>query len=153
MKRGSATKHTYYVVATEAPRQFQGIICPIDLYKLHVLLEGGTMPLSGTDTVAAYRKHLETQGISFSRVQSLRPDTHILWVDTAKTDLYSYAFLRDLDPAEWADPSTVAWKTYYIPCQAGTKKEALGFWVCAQEERLGGMTCAELFQASLGITI
>jgi hypothetical protein len=148
-------KHTFYVVASEPPCQFNGIIGPLDLYKLHVLVEGSTQPLQesspalGPDAVAWYRAHLETQGLTFTHTKSINPIVHILWVNTETTPLDSYGHVRTLSAEERADPTMIAWKTYYIPCHAGTKKEALGFWVCASQEQFGPLTCAELFEAAL----
>ena len=155
-------KHTFYVVAVEPSRQFQGIISPLDLYKVHVLVEGGTAPLQDTYSgssdaaLAWYKAHLESQGIVFTKTKTLptsphQGPAHILWVDMETTPLDSYAHVRTLADEERTDPSILAWKTYYIPCTAGTKKEALGFWVCAAAERLGPKSCAELFEEVIGL--
>jgi len=152
-------KHTFYVVAFEVPSQFNGIIGPLDLYKVHVLVEGGSQPLqeeykgSAADAAVWYRTHLESQGLTFTHVQSIQSHVHLFWVNLETTPLDSYAHVRNLSAEERADPNVIAWKTYYIPCQAGTKKEALGFWVCAAQERLGPLSCAELFESTLGLTV
>ena len=152
-------KHTFYVVALEGPSQFNGIIGPLDLYKLHVLVEGGSQPLqeeykgAAADAAAWYSAHLESQGLSFTHVQTIQPHIHFLWVNLETTPLDSYAHVTNLSAEQKADPAVIAWKTYYIPCQAGTKKEALGFWVCAAQERLGPLSCAQLFESTLGVTV
>jgi hypothetical protein len=157
-------KHTFYVVGVEAARQFHGIICPLDLYKIHVLVEGGTQPLqesysgSSESALAWYKAHLESQGIVFTKTKTLttghnQGPAHVLWVDLEATPLDSYAHVRTLADDERTDPSILAWKTYYMPCTAGTKKEALGFWVCAASERLGPKTCAELFTEVIGLEV
>ena len=152
-------KHTFYVIALEGPSQFNGIIGPLDLYKLHVLVEGGSQPLQEeyrgavADAAAWYSTHLESQGLSFTHVQTIQPHIHFLWVNLESTPLDSYAHVTNLSAEQKADPAVIAWKTYYIPCQAGTKKEALGFWVCAAQERLGPLSCAQLFESTLGVTV
>jgi hypothetical protein len=145
-------KHTFYVVAVESPRRFNGIIGPLDLYKIHVLVEGSGQPLQEicpAEPVAWYRSHLESQGIAFTEAKSLSDTCHVLTVNSAETQLDSYAQYNSLSAEERADPAVTAWKTYYIPCHAGTKKEALGFWVCAAQEKLGPLSCAELFETVL----
>lgn len=152
-------KHTFYVVALEGPSQFNGIIGPLNLYKLHVLVEGGSQPLqeeykgAAVDAAAWYSAHLKSQGLTFTHVQTFDTHCHLLWVDLETTPLDSYAHVKNLTAEERADPAVIAWKTYYIPCQAGTKKEALGFWVCAAQERLGPLSCAQLFETTLGLTV
>ncbi len=148
-------KQTFYVVAVEPPRHFHGIIGPLDLYKIHVLVEGTgqplqeVCPLSSDDAASWYRSHLESQGLTFTKTQSITPIVHILWVNTETTSLDSYAQFNSLSAEERTDPGVSAWKTYYLPCHAGTKKEALGFWVCASQEKIGPLTCAEFFSAAL----
>jgi hypothetical protein len=66
---------------------------------------------------------------------------YALYVDTEKTDLSEFLNVRDC-----VDADSYAWKTYFIPCHAGTFKEALGFWICAQKEDVGPLKLSAIVE-------
>lgn len=145
-------KHTYYVVAVEPPKKVTGIIGALDIYVIHILLENGTTPpqeLSqpGVDPTLWYRAHLETQDIYSSGGHTLDDTSSIIYVDTTKTVVDDFMNVRGLSAAELT--GSMAWRSFIIPCHAGTTKEALGFWVCAQKETVGKHTLATLFSDAL----
>jgi hypothetical protein len=134
------TQCTFYVVAVEKIKQVNGIIGPLDLYNVSILLEGTAPPQEtvpvGKNPAVWYADYLKTQGIETKGSAELGQGMYALYVDTEKTDLSEFLNVRDCTEA-CADANTYAWKTYFIPCHAGTFKEALGFWICAQKEDVG----------------
>jgi hypothetical protein len=146
-------KHTYYVVAVEPPKKVTGIIGALDIYVAHILLENGSSPPQelcqpGVDPIAWYRSHLETQDIYTSGGAAFG-EASIIYVDTAKTNVDEFMNVRGLSPAELE--GSMAWRSFIIPCHAGTTKEALGFWVCAQKEMIGGQPLSALLTNALAL--
>jgi hypothetical protein len=151
-------KHTYYVVAVESPKKTTGIIGALDIYVTHILLENGTTPPQelcqpGVDPIAWYRSHLETQDIYTCGGAAFDDGTSagasIIYVDTAKTNVDEFMNVRGLSPAELE--GSMAWRSFIIPCHAGTTKEALGFWVCAQKEMIGTQPLSALLTNALAL--
>jgi hypothetical protein len=147
-------KHTYYVVAVEPPKKVTGIIGALDIYVAHILLENGSSPPQelcrpGVDPIAWYRSHLESQDIYTSGGEAFGPSESIIYVDIAKTNVDEFMNVRGLSPAELE--GSMAWRSFIIPCHAGTTKEALGFWVCAQKEMIGGQPLSALLTNALAL--
>jgi hypothetical protein len=151
-KKKSATKTaptqcTFYVVAVEKIKQVHGIIGPLDLYNVSILLEGTAPPQetvpAGKNPAAWYADYLKTQGIETKGSAELGQGMYALYVDTEKTDLSEFLNVRDCVDA---DADAYAWKTYFIPCHAGTFKEALGFWICAQKEDVGPLKLSAIVE-------
>lgn len=146
-KSEPVSQATFYVVAVEKIKQVNGIIGPLDLYNVSILLEGAQPPQekvpAGKNPVAWYADYLKTQGIETRGSADLGNGAYALYVDTEKTDLSEFLNVRD---AGAVDPGTYAWKTYFIPCHAGTFKEALGFWICAQKEDVGPLKLSTIVE-------
>lgn len=144
--------YTFYVVAVEKIKQVHGIIGPLDLYNVSILLENGssdnagppqeTVP-AGKNPAAWYADYLKTQGIELKGSAEIGSGVYILYVDTEKTDLSEFLNVRD---CTGSDAGSYAWKTYFIPCHAGTFKEALGFWICAQKEDVGPLKLSAIVE-------
>lgn len=147
------TKHTYYVVAIESPKKVTGIIGPLDIYTVHLLLENGTSPPQENtrpdteDQITWYRTHLETQEIFTLGGHSMDSTSSIVYVDTGKTNIDEFTNVRGLKEEELA--GTIAWRSFIIPCHAGTAKEAIGFWVCAQKEMIGSIPLTTILTDAL----
>jgi hypothetical protein len=139
------TQCTFYVVAVEKIKQVNGIIGPLDLYNVSILLEGTAPPQetvpAGKNPAAWYADYLKTQGIETKGSAELGQGMYALYVDTEKTDLSEFLNVRDC-----VDADSYAWKTYFIPCHAGTFKEALGFWICAQKEDVGPLKLSAIVE-------
>ena len=150
-----AKQTTFYVVAVEKLKQVNGIIGALDLYNISILLEDGTHPPCETVPAKAtpttwYTDYLKTQDIHVKGAQDLGGEATILYVDTEKTVLSEFLNVRDCDDISEAKGS-YAWKTYMIPCHAGTFKEALGFWICAQKEQIGTYPLSTLVEKAFNI--
>ena len=165
-------KTTFYVVAVEKLKQVNGIIGALDLYNISILLEDGTHPPCETVPAKAtpttwYTDYLKTQDIHVKGAEVLGDNTCILYVDTEKTVLSEFLNVKDCDDISEAKGS-YAWKTYMIPCHAGTFKEslgshgetrnkgtkvpeALGFWICAQKEQIGAYPLSTLVEKAFNI--
>ena len=141
------TQCTFYVVAVEKIKQVHGIIGPLDLYNVSILLEGTAPPQetvpAGKNPAAWYADYLKTQGIETKGSAELGQGMYALYVDTEKTDLSEFLNVRDCTEAD-----SYAWKTYFIPCHAGTFKEALGFWICAQKEDVGPLKLSAIVESA-----
>lgn len=151
-KTETQQKHTYYVVAVESPKKTTGIIGALDIYVAHILLENGISPPQelcqpGVDPITWYRTHLETQDIYTWGGAAFDANSSIIYVDTAKTNVDEFMNVRGLSPTELE--GSMAWRSFIIPCHAGTTKEALGFWVCAQKEMIGTQPLSALLTNAL----
>ena len=152
-KKTIQTKHTYYVVAIDPPKKVTGIIGPLDLYVIHILLENGnTPPQENTkadtkDQITWYREHLKTQGIIIHASEPVDADSSILYVDMKETNIDEFMNVRGLSAEELE--GTIAWRSFMIPCHAGTAKEALGLWVCAQKEMIGNRPLSSIITQAL----
>lgn len=150
-------KNTYYVVALENPKRFDGIIGAIDLYTFHMLLTHGTTLLqepynaSKKNQIDWYAEQLKEQEIHVKSTHLISEGNYLIIVDTEKTNVDDYMNWRDIESTD--DSSVLAWRSYSIPCHAGTKKEALGFWVCAQKESYGQYTLANIIEHTFRWTV
>jgi len=133
-------QYTFIIYAPPEKRRFSGILGEIDLYKVHLLLAGGKYVIeesySGNDPVEWYCNILKDQEIYINRskIQKNKGNTYVwLQVNTEKTRIEEFTFWNDL-PSE--DTDTLAWRTYFYPCEADKKKECLGLAVIARETKL-----------------
>jgi len=130
-------KVTYLVYGVEAPKFFKGILGQINLYTVHLLLQGGKTLIEesyqGTDPVGWYTKTLEEQEIyvQASKVQTYKGQT-IIWleVDITKTPVHEFTAWTELPET---DTETLAWRTIHYPCSAETGKECLGLATAAKD--------------------
>jgi hypothetical protein len=130
-------KVTYLVYGVEQPKSFKGILGQINLYTVHLLLQGGKTLIeeiyNGDDPVEWYTKTLEEQEIyvQASKVQTYKGQT-IIWleVDTTKTPVHEFTSWLELPEN---DTETLAWHTIHYPCSAETGKECLGLATAAKE--------------------
>jgi hypothetical protein len=139
------SKYVFIVYAKDAPKQYNGILGSIDLYKIQLLLHGGKYLLEemydGKDPVGWYKDILEKQDIFIHQgKQQVWKGQTIIWfeVDTTKTVISEFTAWNELDKT---DTESLAWKPYLYPCQSGTTKECLGFAVPARE--LAMQTCSK----------
>ena len=129
--------YTFIVYAKDPPKHFSGILGEIDLHAIHFLLMGGKYSIeenySGSDPVKWYIDILEQQGIYIvqGKQQKYKGDIFIwLEVDLEQTSIHEFTSWKDLDPS---DTESLAWRTFYYPCHAGTIRECLGFAISARE--------------------
>jgi hypothetical protein len=129
--------YSFIVYTKEAPKRFKGILGEIDLYAIQFLLVGGNYIIeesySGTTPIEWYKNILEQQDIviSQSKQQKYKGQTFIwMEVDTQKTPISEFTSWKDLDPA---DNESLAWRTFFYTCYAGTTKECLGLAITAHE--------------------
>jgi hypothetical protein len=130
-------QYTFLVYAKAPPKHFSGILGEIDLHAIQFLLMGGKYSIeetySGSNPVEWYIDILEQQGIFVSqgKQQKFKGETFIwLQVDLERTPIEEFTSWSELDPN---DTETLAWRTFYYPCHAGTTKECLGFAISARE--------------------
>ncbi len=124
------------VYAFSPPRNFQGgILGAIDLYEVHLLLDGQGKILREQGTMAAVearmRKMLESQDMPILSVQAVG-STLWIQVDPANNPVHEQVSFREVDG------DALCWRTILYPCQAGTTKECLGFTAPAAKDSLGG---------------
>ena len=130
-------KVTYLVYGVEAPKSFKGILGQINLYTVHLLLQGGKTLIeetyAGDDPIGWYTKTLEEQEIfvKASKQQSYKGQT-IIWleIDTEKTAIAEFTSWSELPST---DTETLAWRSVWYPCSAETGKECLGLAVAAKD--------------------
>jgi hypothetical protein len=129
--------YTFIVYVKETPKRFNGILGEIDFYAIHMLLLGGKYIIdevySGTNPIEWYTNVLEQQGIYIhqGKQQKFKGQTYIwLEVDPVKTPIHEFTQSNELDPH---DTETLAWRTFFYTCYAGTLKECLGLAVSARE--------------------
>ena len=128
------------IYAKEQPKKFSGILGEIDLHTIHLFLVAGHQGIQETITVNNpidfYTTFLRDQDIivKSTRMEQLT-DIKRIWieVDSEKTPISEYTQWNQCTPT---DTDTLAWKQYWIPCTAGTKKECLGMAVAAAEQKL-----------------
>ncbi len=139
-KDESVVVYNYIIYAKDKVKTFpNGLLGPIDLHKYHFLLQNGreileeTLP-SNIDPIAYYEDSLQSQEMVV-RKSWKDGSTIYIEIDGEATHLESFTQYYELSTD--ADEDTLAWKTYWIPCNAGTIKECLGLMVCAATEHLG----------------
>lgn len=128
------------IYAKETPKKFSGILGEIDLYTIHLFLLAGHQGISETietaNPVEFYNSFLNDQDMTVksSRMENVNGLKRIwIEVDTEKTPIAEYTQWNQCEPT---DTDTLAWKSYWIPCTAGTTKECLGLAVAAAEQKL-----------------
>ncbi len=139
-KKDENVVYKYIIFARDAVKTFpNGLLGPIDLHKYHFLLHNGrqileeTLP-SNIDPVSYYEDSLQSQEMV---VKKSWKDGNMIYIeiDGEATQIESFTQYHEVSSNE--DEDTLAWKTYWIPCNAGTTKECLGLMVCAATENLG----------------
>jgi hypothetical protein len=132
-------KHTYTFIFYTPPKmkKFNGILGEIDLYHIQLLLAGGKYLVEeqydGEDPVKWYTEIMKDQSIyiSNSKIQTYKGKKYIwMEIDAEKTPIEEF---MTADQVTEGDMDVLAWKTFYIPCTAGTKTECLGLGVVARE--------------------
>jgi hypothetical protein len=130
-----------YIVYSKAPsKQFTGILGAIELRCVWLLLTGAKTLIEekydGSDPIAWYKNVLESQEmiVSSAKQQKYKGQT-IVWleVDYEKTPIQEFTTWRDI---EETDTETLAWRPFWVPCEAGSSKECLGFAVSNREYNL-----------------
>ncbi len=131
--------YNYVIYAKDKVKTFpNGLLGPIDLHKYHFLLQNGkhileeTLP-SNIDPIAYYEESLQSQEMV---VRKSWKDGNIIYMEIDGDATNIASFTQDYELTQ-EDDDTLAWKTYWIPCNAGTTKECLGLMVCASTENLG----------------
>ena len=129
--------YTYIIYAKTSPRQFNGILGPIDLYCVQLLLAGGKFLIEevygGDDPIGWYVNVLKDQDIhiSQSKQQKYKGQNYIwLEVDTEKTPIHEFTQASEVPET---DRETLAWRSTWYPCNGGTKNECLGLAVAARD--------------------
>ena len=130
-------KVTYLVYGVEAPKSFKGILGQLNLFTVHLLLQGGKTLIeeayAGDDPVEWYTKTLEEQEIyvQASKQQSYKGQT-IIWleVDTVKTPIHEFTAWSELPES---DTETLAWRSIWYPCSVESGKECLGLATAAKD--------------------
>ena len=136
------TKYSFFVYAKEEPKQFEGILGKIDLYTVHMLLAGGKKVIvesfDGSAEKAAkwYAEYMNDQEIYFKTIKIIGT-TIWIEVDLERTPVNEFTQAHDLEDS---DLETLAWKTFWYPCAAGTKNECLGFAVSTHEYQISGVS-------------
>lgn len=139
-KKETVTNYYYVIYAKDKVANFpNGLLGPIDLHKYHFLLHNGkyvieeTLP-SSVDPIKYYEDSLQSQDMVI--IKSYKDDNIVyIEIDPEATQIESFTQYYELSSS--ADEDTLAWKTYWIPCNAGTTKECLGLMVGAATEHLG----------------
>ncbi len=127
-----------YIVYSKAPvKQFNGILGAIDMQCIWFLLAGAKTLIEetydGTDPIGWYTNVLGQQDmiVCSSKQQKYKGQTYVwLEIDYEKTPIQEFTTWRDISPS---DKETLAWRPFWIPCDAGTTKECLGFAVRNRE--------------------
>ena len=139
-KKETIANYYYIIYAKDKPTHFpNGLLGPIDLHKYHFLLQDGKQIIeeslpSNIDPITYYQESLQSQDMVVK--QSFKDDNKIyIEIDAQATQIESFTQYYELSSSSEED--TLAWKTYWIPCNAGTTKECLGLMVCAATEHLG----------------
>jgi hypothetical protein len=130
-------KYLFLIYAKDPPKQFTGILGTIDFHIIQLLLAGGKYLIeesySEKDPIAWYTGILEQQGIYViqGKQQQFKGQI-IIWmeVDTLRTNIQEFTSWKELDPS---DIESLAWRSFYYTCEAGTSKECLGLAVVARE--------------------
>jgi hypothetical protein len=129
--------YSFIVYAKDPPKSFHGILGSIDFHVLQLLLVGGKYIIeeqySEKDPIKWYTSILEEQGIHIIQGKQQTYKGHVyIWleVDTAKTPIQEFTSWKELDPS---DTESLAWKSFYYACHAGTTKECIGLAVVARE--------------------
>ena len=136
------TKYSFFVYAKEEPKQFEGLLGKIDLYTVHMLLAGGKKVIvesfDGSAEKAAkwYAEYMNEQEIYFKTIKIIGT-TIWIEVDLERTPVDEFTQVHDLEDS---DLETLAWKTFWYPCAAGTKNECLGFAVSTHEYQISGVS-------------
>ncbi len=133
----SSKTYTFLVYGVEPPKRFNGLLGGINLYTVHLLLQGGKTLIEetydGETPVEWYSKTLEEQDIRVknSKIQTYKGQT-IIWleIDTETTPIEEFTSWTELTPV---DTETLAWRTVWYPCSVETQKECLGLAVAAKE--------------------
>ena len=128
---------SYLVYAKEAPKDFSGLLGPLQLHVTHLLLSGGKTLIEetydGDDPVGWYTECLKQQEIYIesSKIQSYKGQT-IVWlqVDMEQTKISEFTNWTEISKN---DRDTLAWRTVWYPCSSETNKECLGLAVVAKE--------------------
>jgi len=139
-KKEEFVVYNYIIFARDNVKTFpNGLLGPVDLHKYHFLLQDGrhiieeSLP-SNIDPISYYEDSLQSQEMVVKK--SWRDGNNIyIEVDGDATHIESFTQYHEVSSNEEED--TLAWKTYWIPCNAGTTKECLGLMVCAATEHLG----------------
>jgi hypothetical protein len=128
------------IYAKEPPKKFSGILGDIDLYTIHLFLVAGHDGIFETieaqNPLDFYTSFLKEQDmcIRSSRMEIVQGIKRVwIEVDTEKTPISEYTQWNQCSPT---DTDTLAWKSYWVPCTAGTTKECLGLAVAATEHKL-----------------
>ena len=143
--------YSFIVYAKETPKSFKGILGEIDLYTIHLLLTGGKSILqekyNGTAEEARewYIEYMKEQGIYCSS-SVLVQSTIWMEVDLSKTSLDDYTMAHELTRT---DTETLAWRTFWYPCTAGTKIECLGFAINTLEYQISNVSLEVILKTIL----
>ena len=150
-------KYSFIVFAKEPPRSFNGILGNIDMYTIHLLLAGGKTILqesfNGTAQEASkwYMKHMKEQGIE-CRSSVIVNSTIWMEVDLDKTNIEEFTMAYELGNSETVESNnddTLAWRTFWYPCTAGTKIECLGFAVKTLEYKISNVSLESILKTIL----
>jgi len=144
-------QYSFFVYAKEEPKQFEGILGKIDLYTVHMLLAGGKKVIvesfDGSAEKAAkwYAEYMNEQEIYFKTIKIIGTT---IWIEVnlERTPVNEFTQAHDLEDS---DLETLAWKTFWYPCAAGTKNECLGFAVSTHEYQISGVSLESVLQKIL----
>ena len=133
------SKTKFIVYDYEKPKNFNGILGSIDVHYFNLLLMGGTAILEEevpkkVDPVVWYSELLEQQDIYISEGHVDLNGNVWLRIDAEKTPINEFSTWTDLADSQKDD---LAFRSFWIPCKAGTTKECLGLWISAKEESIG----------------
>jgi hypothetical protein len=132
-----ATVYTYIIYTKPTSKRMSGILGEIDLYTIHFLLAGGKLLVEekydGPDPVGWYSTILAEQGIHISNTKQQKyKNRTCIWleVNPETTPIEEFTSWKEVE----GDASdTLAWRTVYYPCTAGTKTECVGIAVAARD--------------------